>query len=350
MNKERLSQQLIILTNDQLKKGKQLITSTHKHLKKINIHRRTSLPRRSKSKLDHRQEQIEELLSRKIEGIYHTRTNSKTPNGNNKRKDKINGSGTNFRISTKDFPYKRINGYNLSGIGVTKHKQQSFHPFSNSCRSLLSNLADHHSADLITESGINSLNISNKNLTCYYPTKYTSARNDNAINLKNLIASIELDLDKRLLEASLSKGIEKLVKNLSAYKIAFSNIIGLNPESSNILERIKIGYEEFIKCLVQVQETEISEFEERKGGDVINIINKNERLDLRKPKIRLSEITDVKGGSSLIYSNNAIKKSKIPALNLGNVKNIKDYNEEFMDKEDEFSPSWREKLQKEKRF
>jgi hypothetical protein len=47
--------------------------------------------------------------------------------------------------------------------------------------------------------------------------------------------------------------------------------------------------------------------------------------------------------------NNGVGGFKMPGLNLENIKS-KDFQEEFMDKFDEYSKSWRDMIEKQKRF
>eukprot|EP00826_Nyctotherus_ovalis_P049081 TRINITY_DN5866_c0_g1_i25.p1 TRINITY_DN5866_c0_g1~~TRINITY_DN5866_c0_g1_i25.p1 ORF type:complete len:386 (+),score=105.78 TRINITY_DN5866_c0_g1_i25:147-1304(+) len=183
---------------------------------------------------------------------------------------------------------------------------------------------------------------------------YPSATHAESFISKDLAKSskaIELKLDKRLSAVSDSDNYERSLKTLNAYKEAFHNIIALDPYFGGLLERIKNSYESFIEVLVKRQEEEIVAVKE----EVMAAINdKIEELKTQLPKASKSKKKTPK-----LYldfrdrdegEETSQKKPKVPQLDLKKLERGQGYHDEFMEREKEFSPSWREQLAEEKRF
>ena len=162
-------------------------------------------------------------------------------------------------------------------------------------------------------------------------------------------------MEKKLSDLNSYEGHEKELKALDAHREALSSIITKNPYFGELLERIKNSYELFIEKLIINQRKEIEavkkEMKEMMDEEIRKL--KEELNDEQKkskiPKIDLSAVrSDEEVKIKEVEQNK--KKAVIPSLKIKNIGPIQGYQDEFMAKESEFSPSWREKLAKEKRF
>ena len=109
---------------------------------------------------------------------------------------------------------------------------------------------------------------------------------------------------------------------------------------------------------INIAKTEVTNTMNDKIEELKNEFNKRDELLKKKanikpvPKLNLSVLSNEEDKQipQKDNKNKLPKKLPIPGLKLGNIGQQKGYQEEFMEKEKEFSPSWRERLKKEKRF
>lgn len=219
---------------------------------------------------------------------------------------------------------------------------------------------------------------------------------------EKIARSIALELDRRLLDAEDLQGEAKKAKCLEAFRQALLNIITVEPTFGSLLEQIRTGYDSHLESTakswadrlkqetaerdkrwaakLQRVETELSgkSAAAAEQGKTIaeqkrTIQSLRERLAAARARVPPLDLTRLQAEEEAAVAVAAAagpeeeekeemsfhgptpptKKEgmKIPALDFGKMApGAVGYQDEFMAKEEEFSPSWREKLAKEKRF
>lgn len=168
---------------------------------------------------------------------------------------------------------------------------------------------------------VNNSYIHNLNIA---PEGFTSTETSNTIN-KIPLADIELELGRKVIEAEKFGEGERQEAIMKAHREVLISLGNSCPCFKHLLHKVNKGYDDYLSYINTKYE---------------------QRLKKKVPILDLSGIRR-SCDEEVVVENS--KKVKVPTLKLGNL-NKKEYHEEFMAKADEFSLSWKEQLNKEKRY
>jgi len=377
--KQKLCKKLITLTTEELERARKIsvfnptsktsqktpfarkvFTSVHKY----SVH---CTPNRARSQ----QRKFDELLKEKLMQKFQSKkmiplrnymsvmdkyTKKSRSSGSKKKREKQSASVLRSEVTIKR-PYYADISLNLSKLLRRKSSQSPSISWTEGRRkskrmpkSVAKHIDDKELVITANSSYIGNFNVSPGMLFYSNHSKgYPSGSHaESFITNKDLGKSskaIEAKLEKRLSAINSSVNYEKSFKALNAHKEAFANVIALDPYFGSLLERIKNSYEDFIEVLMKKQKEEMAELMNKKVAKSKDSNTKKGTTSIKNkvPKLDLSF-------KSKEESEQSQKKPKVPQLDLQKVEKHKDYHDEFMEREQEFSPSWRDQLEREKRF
>ncbi len=276
-----------------------------------------------------------------------------------------------------------------SSLNVTKIADEP----SKTAPKVISRKVDNEKKLIVTanNSYIHNINISSDAFSCCdaRPQELTmtvpekSAEGTAAVRDRR-VRSVALELDKRLLRADSCQDKEK---RLDAFKEALLNIITIEPTFGGMLEQIKGGYDAYIeetlrRCDERITQTaaerdrmwaaklEKVENELRRKSALIQKQEKtiaSQKQKLKVPPLDLKRLqkrresadaanvqnpdSDPSRKKGVTMPENKLNNVQIPTLNFAKLpRDGTGYHDEFLAKEAEFSPSWRDRLAKEKRY
>jgi len=374
-NKQLLSQKLITLTAEELKRAHRIaiLSVSNKNSQKTplsvkflnRIHKTSAQrsPNRPKSRTEHKRDRFDKVLGEKLAEMirnrkivtpalknYKTLINGYYNKGSINRSESKKSSHSKRSSSSKKRAKKKNNNktdsdtyYTQNSLNINKFLKHEANRSPSLIlgkarrvpKSIANNIDENGYIVKANNSYIHNLNVSPEGLF-YSNSHMDSIHNDKAINKS--VKAIEAKLEKRLVDANLAEGYEKQIKLLNAHKEALSSIIPVDSYFGNLLDRIKNSYESFIEVLIKKQEEEISTVK----AELMNA------MDVRIKD--LSKNTKIPPHTKEIEKVKESPQKKVPLMNLKGLSEIKDYHDEFMEMEGEFSPSWRDKLAKEKRY
>jgi len=321
------------------------ITKTHKQ----------EIQHRSKSKA----EQFEELLGGKLAEMYHINyrdKNNLTPSlisdtsvmgeykgmhtslyetvdkGRTQKRKKRVRPNSLMRASNKVRKSKQVKNYEKEYHTQNKlNLENNTHAILLDSKLLRDNkmLKNDDKKLIVTanNSYIHNLNIAPEGFTCTEPSKSMINNLFDKKSIKNPIQGIELELNKKIFEAEKFEGGERQEAIMKAHKEVLISLGSICPYFEPLLLKVNKAYDDYLKYSKD-------KYEQRLMKE-----KKIPRLDLSKVRKNCEKEESVVEKS---------KKVKVPTLKLDNL-NKKEYHEEFMAKADEFSLSWKEQLNKEKR-
>lgn len=162
--------------------------------------------------------------------------------------------------------------------------------------------------------------------------------------LKSPIESIELELNKKILEAERYDEAKRQSEMLKAHNDVLASLSTACPCLEHLLTRVKRAYSEYLAFAHEQHEKELRELKESLSGRGDEGLERKREGRGKVPRLDLSRVR-----RSSDEEAESAQKVKVPLLKLDNLRKDKEYHEEFMDKADEFSLSWKEQLKKEKR-
>ena len=248
----------------------------------------------------------------------------------------------------------RKDKHNSPSIGKVKVKGRRIP------KSIANNFNENESIIATNNSYIHNLNISPEGF--FYSKDYINSHTEEKKFMK-LNKDISTRLNKQL---SNEDEEEKELKTLNVHKEALSSVIMIDPYFGDLLKRIKNSYDLFIegiisnhKSEIEIVKNDLTKIRSEKIAKVKVEIEKSKqkKLNVKKiPKLDLSFLRAEEDEAEYpLYIEKEMQdqvqnKVPMPLLKLKNIKPTQGYQEEFMAKEKEFSPSWREKLAKEKKY